>query len=235
MIRNCWPVGPQLLWGSRDGASRSCENSLGWFALRTWCNGPAATGPECPGAGSDAAAHRKQASRPQCRAGDHAARHCHRGATQRRFPGQQDLDQPVRRARPDGRAAVRHGPRQGADAVARRDLAAERHPQRAGRHDRRGRRRHDRQQLQHRRLLGPHRHLSRRHARPRPVLSRRLRSGCDRSPVRACVAAVRPRLDRGHHQSGDEEADPEEAHRAYRLRHHQRPRARHGRREHALR
>ena len=45
-----------------------------------------------------------------------------------------------------------------------------------GRHDRRRRRRPDRQQHQPQRLLGAHRHLSRRHARPRPVLSRHLRA-----------------------------------------------------------
>ena len=48
-------------------------------------------------------------------------------------------------------------------------------------------------------------------------------------------AAVRPRLDRRRHQPGDEEAGTEEVHRPQCLGHDQRPRARHGRREPALR
>ena len=153
---------------------------------------------------------------------------------ERRFPDQQGLDQPPGRLRPDGRAAVGRRHQQGADGIAGRDLAAERHPQRARHHHRRRRRRDHRQQFQHQRLLGPHRPLSRRHARPRPVLPRRLRAGCDRGPVRPGFAAVRPRLDRRCHQPGDEEAGTEEVHRPQRLGHDQRPRARHGRRELSL-
>ena len=86
--------------------------------------------------------------------------------------------------------------------------------QRAGRHHRLGRRRHDRQQHQPQRLLGAHRHLPRRHARPRPVLSRHLRARADRGPDGPVLDAVRPRLDRRRDQPGDQEAVAEAGHRS---------------------
>ena len=65
----------------------------------------------------------------------------------------------------------------------------------------------DRQQLQPARLLRAHRPLSRRHARPRPVLPRRLLARRGRGAAGPVVDAVRPRLDRRRHQPGEQAAD----------------------------
>ena len=107
--------------------------------------------------------------------------------------------------------------------------------QRAGRHHRLGRRRHDRQQHQPQRLLGAHRHLPRRHARPRPVLSRHVRARGDRGPDGPVLDAVRPRLDRRRHQPGDQEARAEAGDGTQRPGDDQRPHPHHRRRQHAVR
>ena len=97
---------------------------------------------------------------------------------------------------------------QRADAGARRHQPRRRAAQRARHHHRRRRGRVDRQQLQPARLLRPHRPVSRRDARPRAVLPRRLLARCGRGAAGPVLDAVRARVDRRRHQPGEQAAHP---------------------------
>ena len=116
-----------------------------------------------------------------------------------------------RRRRRDAAArhsAVGDGDQQHADAGAGRDEPRRCAAQCAGHHDGRRRRRVDRQQLQPARLHRAHGSLSRRDARPRAVLPRRLLARCGRGAAGPVVDAVRPRVDRRRHQPGEQGAHP---------------------------
>ncbi len=100
------------------------------------------------------------------------------------------------------------GDQQRADAGTRRDESRRRAAQCPGDHARRRGRRQHRQQLQPARLQRAYRSLPRRDARSRSVLSRRLLARRSRSPAGTLVDALRPRLDRRHHQPGQQAPEP---------------------------
>ena len=132
--------------------------------------------------------------------------------------------EPLQAPRPDqGHPAVHHR-HPGAGARRARDVQPARRAAHRARHQP-GRGRGGRapgRQPHPARLPGRQRHLHRRGARPGPVLARHLQPRVGRGAQGPLVGPVRPRLDRRHHQPGQQDA---EAHPVLRDQRHRRQRA----------